>query len=321
MSDLSITLATGMHERARPLAEGRVSADGLNLTTVMLKNNGARHDRFLAGEFDAAEFSFALYLRCWSQRMDFEAIPLFFNRQFRHGSIFVNVDCGIQNPLDLEGKRIGVASWFNTAALWARGALQHECGVDIAKVRWITAEAGEGAQANLPPGVALVDATGPLVDLLLNGRIEALITPRTIARDHRGRVKRLFPDFRSVEAAYFRKTGVFPMSHVVVVRKELLERYPWLARSLFHAGERARRLAVEYADDPEHSMLAWFGAQWEEELDLLGLEAWSYGIEPNRKTLEALVSYGCTSGLLSGRPAVEELFHPSARGLEDSPTR
>lgn len=315
MNALSITMATGMHERARPLAEGRIDAEGLELTTIMLKNNGARHERFLAGEFEAAELSFALYLRTWSRQTEYEAIPVFLNRQFRHGAIFINADAGIRVPKDVEGKRVGVMSWFNTAALWARGVLQYEYGVDLAKVRWVSAEAGESAKVNLPAGIGMTDAPGPLVEMLLGGEIDALITPRTIARDYRPKVMRLFPNFREVESEYFRRTGVYPMSHVLVVRKPLLDRHPWLAKSLFGAAERAKEAAIEYADDPEHSLLSWFGAQWEEELDLFGPGAGPYGIEANRKTLETIIAYGGGSGLLAGKPTIEELFHPSARAL------
>lgn len=315
MNELSITMATGMHERARPLAEGRIDADGLKLTTIMLKNNGARHERFLAGEFDAAELSFGLYLQTWSRQTEYEAIPVFLNRQFRHGAIFINASAGIRAPKDIEGKRVGVMSWFNTAALWARGVLQHEYGVDLAKVRWVSGEAGESAKASLPAGIVMTDAPAPLVEMLLGGEIDALVTPRTIARDHRPKIVRLFPNFREVEAEYFRKTGVYPMSHVLVVRKPLLDRHTWLAKSLFGAAERAKDAAIEYADDPEHSLLSWFGAQWEEELDLFGPAAGPYGIEANRKTLETIVTYGEGSGLLARKPTIEQLFHPSAREL------
>lgn len=315
MQELSFSMATGMHERGRPLAEGRVVAEGLKLTSIMLKDNGARHDRFNNGEFDAAEVSFANYLRAWSQRLPFEGIPVFLNRQFRHGSIYVNAAAGIREPRDLEGKRLGVMTWFNTAALWARGALQHEYGVDLAKIRWVTSEASEVDEPTLPTGVKLSAATGPLVKLLLAGELDALITPRTPARDHAQKIVRLFPDVRAVEADYYRRTGAYPMSHVLVVRKPLLDQHPWLAARLFEACTQARGLAAEYADDPEHSTLAWFGAQMEREVEVLGPNAGAYGIEANRKTLEVLVTYGHSSGLLARRPAIEELFHVSARTL------
>jgi 4,5-dihydroxyphthalate decarboxylase len=308
-------MATGMHERARPLADGRVSAQGIKLTTVMLKNNGARHDRFLNGEFDAAEISLALYLRRWSHEPGFEAIPVFLNRQFRHGAIFVNAASGIREPRDVEGKRIGIASWLNTAALWARGILQHEHGVDLTKVHWLTATLGESSDSELPPGIRMSDESRPFVDLLLAGELDVLITPRTIARDHTSKIVRLFPDFRRVESVYFRETGVFPMSHVLVVRTALLDAHPSLANSIFQAAHQAKEMAIEYADDPEHSMLAWFGADWEDETRDLGRQAWSYGVEPNRKTLETAIMYGHAGGLLKCKPSIEDLFHPSSRAL------
>ncbi len=312
MSDLSITMATGMHERGRPLAEGRVHVPGVQLSTIMLKDNGGRHGRFLNGEFDAAEFSFALYLKSWSEGAPFQGIPVFLNRQFRHGAIFVNKSAEISSPRDLEGKRVGVLSWFNTAALWARGALEHEHGVDIRKVRWFTGEPNEAASLSLPDGIVVADAMGRLVDLLVAGELDALITPRTIARDYPGKVARLFPDFRSAEQKYYRKTGIFPMSHVLVVRTALLDAHNGLAVAIIEACEEARRLAVEYAGDPEHAMLAWYGAQWEEESAILVQNAWSNGIEANRKALEAVVAYGYSSGLLKRKPPIEALFHRSS---------
>lgn len=312
---MTFTLATGMHERARPLAEGRARAEGLDLKTIMMKDNGGRHDRFLKGEFDAAEFSWGFYLRCWSQRMDFQAIPVFFNRQFRHSAIYVNANAGVREPRDLEGKAVGISSWFNTAALWARGVLQHEYGVDLTKIRWVTAEPEEVGTAELPPGVTMTAASGPQVKALIAGEIAGLITPRTPSRDHGPTVVRLFPNFQDVEAAYFKKTGAFPMSHALVVRNTFLNEDPTLAERLFRACDEALGLAFEYADDPEHSTLAWFGAEYEREQEILGPNPWSYGIEPNRKSLETLVTYGYTSRLLAEKVAVEELFHPSARHL------
>ena len=316
MPSLSLTMATGKHERARPLAEGRVKIEGVDLTTLLFKDNGERHERFMAGEFDAAEISFANYLRSWSQDPAFAAIPVFFNRQFRHSSIYINADAGIREPRDLNGKRIGILSWFNTAALWARGALQHEYGLDITTVRWATGDPRDLAEATLPSGlqIAAIDGSS-LVLKLLAGELDALITPRTPSRDHAPRIVRLFPDYRTVEEAYYRTTGVYPTSHALVVRKALLERHPWLAGRLFTACCDALRLAAEYADDPEHSTLAWYGAQSEYETAVFGPGGVTHGIEPNRKTLEMLVTYGHSAGLLPHRPAIEELFHSSARAL------
>lgn len=308
MDQVEFTMATGLHERGRPLAEGRVQVEGLKLQSLMFKNNGARHDRFLNGEFDAAELSFALFLRLWSRGADFEAIPVFFNRQFRHGSIYIKANAGIRDPRDLRGKRIGILSWFNTAALWARGALQHEYGIALDQVEWVSGDATDTGADGLPARLRLSTADGnALTKMLVAGEIAALITPRTPSRDH-PEVMRLFPDFRSEEETYYRKTGAYPISHAFVVRKRFLTEYPWLVSRLFRACEEARLLAAEYADDPEHSMLAWYGAQMEREAAILAPDAAAYGIEPNRKTLETLVTYGYAAGLLPRRPAIEELF-------------
>jgi 4,5-dihydroxyphthalate decarboxylase len=314
MADLSLTIATGMHERGRPLAERRIATPGLDLTTILLKDNGARHDRFQAGEFDGAELSFALFLRQFGRQKVYAGIPVFLNRQFRHSAIFINKRAGIASPRDLNGKRIGILTWMNTAALWARGVLV-EHGVDLARVRWISGEASDAGDEAIPRGFSLEGAREPLLDLLLAGEIDALITPRTPSRDHPDTVARLFPNFAEVEAEYFRTTGAYPSSHVLVVRLPLLEAHPWLANALFQAACKARLLAHEYASDPEHSTLAWYGAYMEREEALLGKDADAYGIEPNRKTLEKMLAYGHAAGLIAERPPVAELFHPSARNL------
>ncbi len=317
MDDIPFTLATGMHERARPLAEGRAKPKGIDLTTVMLKDNGGRHDRFLKGEFDGCELSFAVYLTSWARKAPFEAIPVFFNRQFRHGSLYVNSRAGIREPKQLEGKRIGILSWLNSAALWARGMLRHEYGLDATRVKWVAASPPEVPGFELPAGIQVSSPPGdaPLTDMLVAGEIDALITPRTPARDHPRDIVRLFPKFQEAESQYYRKTGVFPMSHALVVRSHLLEQYPGLAESLFDACQQAKTLAFEYADDPEHSTLAWFAEAMEREADIFGANRWPYGIEPNRKSLEGLVTYAHESGLLPEKPAIDDLFHPSARKL------
>jgi 4,5-dihydroxyphthalate decarboxylase len=312
MADVKFRIATGKHERGRPLAEGRVQVPGLELQSQMFKNNAERHDRFLNGEFDAAEFSMALYLRMWAQGADFAALPVFLNRQFRHGAIFVNAKSGIREPRDLAGKKIAVNSWFNTAALWARGVLEHEHGLDVKSIEWLTGEASEVGDASLPPGVKLKAAEPTtLTKKLIAGEIDALITPRTPARNY-AEIIRLFPDFKSAEEDYYRKTGVYPMSHAFVVRTKHLETYPWLAQSLFVACEHARKIAAEYADDPEHSLLAWYGADAERERQILGLNADANGIDQNRRALEKLLVYAHSSGVIPRLPAVEEVFHPSA---------
>lgn len=317
MDELPFLLATGEHERARPLAEGRVQAEGLKLTTVMMRDNGARHERFRSGEFDGCELSFANYLAAWAQNADFAAIPVFLNRQFRHGSIYVNAEAGISTPKSLEGKRVGILSWLNSAALWARGALEHEYGVGLTRITWRTAGGGEveGFQPLAKYDVRPLDGDKRLPEPLLSGEIDALITPRVIAREYAPRVVRLFPNFDDVEIAYYRKTGIFPMSHALVVRKPLLEAHPHVAESLFQACQRAKQLAYDYAYDPEHSTLAWFGAAMEKETAVFGGDGWPYGIGANRNTLEALVTYAYESGLLDHMPPIEELFHPSARHL------
>jgi len=313
MAELTLTLATGEHERARPLADGRVKPEGITLRTTMISDDGARHDRFLGGEFDACELSFAIYISRWESGADFAAIPVFFNRRFRHSFIYVNPGAGIRSAKDLEGKRFGISSWLNTASVWARGLLQHDYGVDLKSITWVTASAHDEPGWQPPAGFNLTPRPrrAPLPELLEQGEIDALVVPAVISGNPR--IARLFPNFQDVEKDYYRRTGVFPISHTVVVRKAILDEHPWVAASLLNAAEQAKRAGYEYTSDPGHSNLAWYGAYMEAEREVFGDDAWPYGIEANRKPLEAFVGYAFEQGLAKTRPAIEELFHSSIR--------
>jgi 4,5-dihydroxyphthalate decarboxylase len=314
---LELTVATGQHERARPLAEGRVQAEGIKLTTLMFNDDGARHDRFLRkGDFDASELSFAEYIAAWDRGADFTAIPVFLNRRFRHSFVYVNTDAGIRTPKDLEGKKVGITTWANSAAVWVRGLLQHDYQVDLTKITWVSARpAPEGWTP--PAGIKIVPSSKPgsRIDpeVLAKGEIDALIVPDVLSGP---KISRLFPKYQEVEMDYFRRTGIFPISHVMGIRKAVLEKNPWVAASLFKAFQEAKKVAYEYADDPGHSNLVWYGAEAEREKEVFGHDPFPFGIEENRKVLEEFISYAVEQGLVKKRPTVEDLFCPGCRQLK-----
>jgi 4,5-dihydroxyphthalate decarboxylase len=325
-----ITLACGDYDRTRPLADGTVRAAGLELTVLpmMIEEIFFRMARFR--EFDAAELSLSTYLisvaSAGSEDRPFVAIPAFPSRSFRHSGIYVNTASGIEVPRDLVGRIVGVAEYQLTANVWIRGILQDRCGVPVNSVRYRTGglhEPGrrEKVGIELPAGIdiAPVPPGDNLSDMLAEGRIDALYTPRTprcYTERHPG-VRRLFPDFKAAEADYWHATGIFPIMHTVVIRADVYQRDRWIARSLFDAFERARSSAATGMDETAalRYMLPWLAADLEETRKILGTDYWTYGVKGNEAALETMVRYEYEQGLIGRRLDLAELF--AAETLEE----
>jgi 4,5-dihydroxyphthalate decarboxylase len=308
--NLALSFACGDYEIVRPLIEGKVAVDGVDLTILTKMDSAARHWRFLRnGEFDIAEVSASSYLAAHDNDWPFCAIPVFLHRRFRHGFMFVNTSKSIAKPADLEGKKIGVKTMMTTAILWMRGILQHEYGVPLESIEWFAelendVEVAGGRVTRLPDNKSVET-------MLAEGELDAvfhsdLIKP-FLAKDPR--VARLFPDHKREEAAYYRKTGIFPIMHVLGLRRSLVEAYPWLAINLFKALNDAKALAMARMQNPRIVPLAWYRAEWEEQEALLGPDPWEYGLgDRNRKNLETLIAYSHEQGLIQQRPKVDDLF-------------
>ena len=268
-------------------------------------------------EWDVSEMSFGKVISLMAEQQASErpaiiCLPVFISRVFRHSAIYV-ADCAkITTPKDLEGKRVGIPEWAQTAGIYARGLLQHEYGVDLAAIDWRQAgvrEPGrvEKIELQLPQGVRVQRMPeDTLAGMLADGRLDAAIS----ARDPGGR--RLFPDHREVEAAYFRKTGIFPIMHVVVLRREAYERDRWIAMNLFKAFEEAKQRSLARIADIGASQVpvAWVADHARQWQAIAGEDFWPYGIERNRATLEAFVQYGFEQGVSRRKLKVEELFAP-----------
>jgi 4,5-dihydroxyphthalate decarboxylase len=247
-----------------------------------------------------------------SERPPIICLPVFVSRVFRHSAIYVGESCGIRTPKDLEGKRVGIPEWAQTAGIYVRGLLQHEYGVDLASIDWRQAgvrEPGrvEKIQLRLPAGVRVQPMPEhTLAGMLAAGEIDAAIS----ARDPGG--KRLFADHRELEAAYFRKTGIFPIMHVVVLRRDAYERDRWIAMNLFKAFEEAKQRSMERLADVGASQVpvAWIADHARQWQAIAGDDFWPYGLEGNRRTLEAFIQYGFEQGVSKRRLKVEELFAP-----------
>jgi len=322
MTALPMTFACGLYDRMTALYTGEVRPVGIDLNFIAVNDPRALFDRMAARqEFDASEMSTSEYVsRLAAGKCPFVAIPAFPSRMFRHG--FITVDSRVvKTPKDLEGKRIGIQLYTMTAAVWIRGLLQHDHGVDLSTVQWVEGAIEEprphGNPTVLPPlkPISIVANTSgkSLSELLEAGDIQAVVgadVPSAIRRAPH--VKRLFPDFRAEEKAYYRRTKIFPIMHLVVLRREFHERHPFAATSLFNALEESRSLAqrrMRYIGALRY-MLPWLPAELDEIDEVFGGDPWPYGIEPNRPTLEALVRFLADQSMIAAPVKLEDLFVP-----------
>jgi 4,5-dihydroxyphthalate decarboxylase len=312
---LPLTLGFGEYDRTEALRTGEVSPEGIDLTYECISPPSAIFGRMLHDEaFDASEMSLSNYLMGLSQGdRRFIALPVFPSRTFRHSFIWINAEAGIREPRDLIGKRIGCPDYSMTALLYIRGLLQHEYGVAPDSVRWVRGRP-EKTVLKLPAGVQVEDAPAGarLPDLLESGAIDALASTSPPPRSPR--IARLIPNSREVEAAYFRRTGIFPIMHTVVLRRPIYEANPWAAASLANALQRAKEIAAERLrrDSSGVRSLPWGETDLEELDDLFGGDAYPYGVAANRATLEAALDYSYEQGLSERRLALDDLFAPEA---------
>jgi len=324
MSALPLSLAVGAYDHVRDLADGTVQVEGVELAVLQLPVEEMFHRFLVNGEFDISEMSFAKVAALAAQDdRRFVALPVFPSRVFRHSSIYVRADGGVARPEDLAGKRVGVPEWAQTAAVYSRGMLAHEHGVDLASIEWYQGgvnEAGrrEKVALELPPGFRLtVVADRSLSAMLLEGELDAVLSARPPTPIEQGdtRVRRLFSAYPDVELAYARKTGIFPIMHVVAMRREVYERNRWLALSLFKAFGEARRRSLERAADiaVSHFPLPWVPDALRRAQELFGADPWPYGVEGNRVTLDAFLRYALEQGVCRRAVTTEMLFPPELR--------
>jgi len=320
MSTLKLTLACWNYDRTRALADQRVRPEGLDLNYLSLPVEETFFRMLRHYEFDVAEMSLSSYvLSLFQSDTALVAIPVFPSRAFRHSSIYVHTASGINEPKDLIGKRVGVPEFQMTAAVWIRGVLADEYDVPVNSVRYVTGGEEEPGRVeklalDLPADIR-VERIGPrqtLSSMLADGAIDALYTARTPSsfRAEKRTVRRLFEDFAAVEREYFRRTGIFPIMHTVVIRRDVYERNRWIARSLYKAFCAAQR--DTYADFAEtaalKTMLPWLTAHVEDTRREMGDDFWPYGVEPNRRALTAFLRYSHEQGLAKRLLAPEDLF-------------
>lgn len=314
MAKLSLTLACWDYDRTRPLIDGRVRPEGIDLNFVCLPPEETFWRQVRHQEFDASEFSLS-YLSFLRSRSDFPyiGVPVFPSRMFRHSCIYVHTGSGIVRPEDLAGKTVGVPAYQMTATVVMRGLLQHEYGLEPERMRWLYAR--EDIFPWTPPAGLRLERIRPDQDIdamLESGEIDALLTARKPPAFVRGssRVARLFPDYRAAEQAYFAKTGFFPIMHTIILREEIQARHPWAAQSLFKAFSEAKRLCYEDLEEAAalKYCLPWLLDEAERTREVMGQDFWPYGLGSNRLAIETLVGYSYEQGLAARRIPAEELF-------------
>jgi 4,5-dihydroxyphthalate decarboxylase len=321
--NLELSVAIGDYDRTRALFDGRVGIDGVDPVFMLLSPEEMFFRAFRHADFDICELSLSSFvLRAARGDNPYVGVPVFLSRAFRHSSIVVRTDRGIDRPEDLKGRRIGTPEYQLTACVWARALLEDEYGVTPADITWVRGgmeQAGriEKIDLALPGNVRLESApTGrTLSELLETGAIDGIIGPRLPSCFERGdpSVGWLFRDPTRAATDYYRRTGIFPIMHVLGIRRELVERHPWLAATVAKAFEQSKARALAQLTDTSATKvtLPFVEEQLRAARQLMGADFWSYGVAPNRAVLDTFLHHHHAQGLSPRRVSVEELFHPS----------
>lgn len=321
MTELTLSAAVTDYDHTRDLVSGRVTAEGLRLVFSTPPVEEIFYRALMHREWDVCELSFAKYVSLRARGdTSFVALPIFPSRVFRHGSLYVRTDGPVREISDLAGRKVGLPEWAQTAAVYSRGFLASQFGIDLRSIEWVQAgvnQAGrvEKVKLDLPEGIRLTPAPEhTLNEMLLSGEIDAVLAARPPAAFSAGdpRVKRFFDDVIAVESDYYRKTGVFPIMHTLVVRGSLLDAHPWIARNLYKAFEEARRRSVDRMFDSTASVvpIPWAYEYARRGRALLGEDYFPYGIAANRKTLEAFLAYAYEQGVSTRQLTPDDLFAP-----------
>jgi 4,5-dihydroxyphthalate decarboxylase len=323
VTKLSLTFAVESYDRIRALQDGRVQPEGIDLNLLYLPVEETFYRQARYQEFDVSEMSLSSFLLTLdADEPPFVGLPVFPSRMFRHQSIYVNKDSGITTPADLAGKRVGVPEYQLTAVVWQRGILAEHHGVPVESVRYFTGgmeQPGrfEKIKLNLPPEISVtpIAADQTLSALLAAGELDAVYAAgEPVGFGTLPQLGRLFEDFQSAEVDYYRKTGIFPIMHVIAVKRAVYEAHPWVARSLTKAFNES--LEIAYADLAQRNalkvMLPWLARHLDETVSVLGPRYWDYGLEANRHVLETFSRYSHEQGLAARPRAAEDIVLAAA---------
>jgi 4,5-dihydroxyphthalate decarboxylase len=325
METLRLTVAMHDYDHTLDLVSGAVQPQGITLVPLNVRPHEAFYRFMTHGEWEISEMSMGGYCSSVADgTANCTAIPVFPSRVFRQSAIFVRDDGSVTRAEDLRGRRVGVPEWGMTAVIYIRGWLMHQVGIPLADIDWVQAgmnEAGrvEKVGLNLPDGVTVeIVAEKSLSEMLVAGDIDAILCAAPPACFRQGKARRLFPDFQTVEEAYFRETGIYPIMHAIAIRRDVYDRDPWIASSLYAAFDEARRRSVAriMAHGSQIAMPWMFVcAQRMHEMMFPGGDYWPYGIEPNRVTLDAFLQYCFEQGVCQRLLTTADIFAKETRSF------
>ena len=319
-ASVHLTLAVCDYDHVRDFLTGVVRADGITITPLVFDAIEEITFRFLKNlEWDISELSFGKYTSLASQgSAPMVALPVFPSRVHRHSAIYVRADRGIKTAKELNNKTIGIPEWAQTAGVYVRGFLAEDYGVDLSSIHWLQAGVNQPGRAEkvalkLPSGIRYeARSDKSLSGMLASGEVDAVVTARApdAFANSRGEIVRLFPDHRAEEERYFKKTGIFPIMHLITLRRAAFEQHPWIAMNLYKAFDEAKRRSIERLRDftCAHIPLPWAAAIADEIVQGQGTDPYPYGIEASRATLEAFCRYCHDQGVTARRMTPEELF-------------
>jgi 4,5-dihydroxyphthalate decarboxylase len=322
LADLTLSIAMGDYDRTRPIHDGRVKIDGVRPITQLLTPEEMFFRAFRHEAFDISELSFSSYCVKISQGdSPYVAVPVFLSRAFRHSSIYIRTDKGIESPEDLKGRRIGIAEWQLTANVWVRGILE-DYGVKSSDIHWVrggmhTPGRPEKIKVDLPPGVQVSPAPdGATLDGMLRaGEIDGFIGPRSLACFDEGHpnVGRLFADGVKAASEHYHRTKIFPIMHVLGIRKGIAIDHPWLPGALLKAFGQAKALAETALSDTSATKVTmpFVEDTLAQARQLIGPSIWTYGVPGNEHVLDTFLDMHHRQGLSKRRLQVEEIFHPA----------
>jgi 4,5-dihydroxyphthalate decarboxylase len=323
MSKLELSVAVGDYDRIRPLTDGSVAIDGVAPIFMNLDPEEIFFRAFQHAEFDIAELSLSSFaIRTARGDNPYVGVPVFPSRAFRHSGIYIRTDRGLREPADLRGRKVGLAEYQLTANVWIRAFLEDDFGVEPTSVRWVRGGLEQPGRTEkipitLPAGVEVTEAPAgrSLSAMLLAGEIDAIIAPRTpsVMTSANPNIGWLFPDPRGAAIENYRRTRIFPIMHLVGVRRALAQQHPWLPAAVLKAFEKAKAIAFTRLADTSASkaMLPFVDQQLREARDLMGPDFWPYGVAANQPCIEYFLQQHHKQGLSGRRLGIKDLFHPA----------
>ena len=318
-----ITIACAEYDRTRAIMDGRVKVDGCDVTYLPLEPEELFFRAFRYHDFDIAELSFNSYLMTTSRDLcPYVAIPAFVSRHFRHSSIFVRTDRNIRSPKDLKGKLVGLPEYQQTANVWMRGIFKDEYGIDPADIHWRTGGQDEPGRDERTPlklgGGVDLQPIGPdktLTKMLVDGELDAVLSARELSCyvNKVPNIGLMFPNYREVEMDYYKRSSIFPIMHLIGIKKSLVEKYPWLPATVYKAFCQAKAIAVNdmKAMAAKKVTMPWPEAAVADAVKLMGEDYWRYGVAECAHEIDKLAGYSFEQGLATRKLTASEIFHPS----------